>query len=317
MVDQRIWASFKHACKNSFFHFRLGSEEITNPFLDRVPADFKAFAEVKDRVDPKSKTYSNPKNIGTLKNFMRQKPSPGLELVDIDEPEGCIFEADKGVPVLILVTKLQSEELQVSLYLSVSNFYNQSNHCSRRRSLWQVVNSPGPTPSIDRGQNVMISANLRGLNSSLARLITVSGGPLVNWYVKLIIIPAALYLTKGQAKRAFLSRDVIAGQSGPRSDQDDDTRQHAWKKLFDTMNEALHLGNLIIERLNPDLTKQYYQLSQVLNADKKKNGEFLGFNECFLPGVAVHFNMAPEEDQFHYDGMSLFLGWESVSTLSN
>jgi len=33
--------------------------------------------------------------------------------VDIDEPEGCIFEADGGLPLLILVTKLQSKKLQV------------------------------------------------------------------------------------------------------------------------------------------------------------------------------------------------------------
>ena len=57
---------------------------------------------------------------------MHQKPSPGHELGDIDEPEGCIFEAGKGVPVLILVTKLQSEELQVSLYLSISNFITRA-----------------------------------------------------------------------------------------------------------------------------------------------------------------------------------------------
>lgn len=64
-------------------------------------------------MDPDSLTYSSHENIGAFGKYMRQKPSTEHGLVEIDEPEGCIFEADKGVPVLVLITKLQSEQLKV------------------------------------------------------------------------------------------------------------------------------------------------------------------------------------------------------------
>ena len=69
---------------------------------------------------------------------MRQKPSTEHGLVEIDEPEGCIFEADKGVPVLVLITKLQSEQLGDKLIPSLpisksgilSHYYSQpGKHC--------------------------------------------------------------------------------------------------------------------------------------------------------------------------------------------
>ena len=50
-----------------------------------------------------------------------------------------------------------------------------------------------------------------------------------------------------------------------------------------------------------------HELSKILNADTKKDGEILGFNESCLPSVGVHFNMALEDNNFHWDWMSMFL----------
>jgi len=96
------------------------------------------------------------------------------------------------------------------------------------------------------------------------------------------------------------------------SDALDSTRVNSWVKLFSGINEALHIASMLVEHLNPDLAKQCYKLSETLKADTKKHGEFLSVNDCCLPGVAVHFNMQPEEGEFHTDRMSLFLGWESI-----
>jgi hypothetical protein len=49
---------------------------------------------------------------------LRVKPHPDGILLVIDAPDGCIFEADYGVPVLLLITKLQSKELQVPFLIS-------------------------------------------------------------------------------------------------------------------------------------------------------------------------------------------------------
>lgn len=94
----------------------------------------------------------------------------------------------------------------------------------------------------------------------------------------------------------------------------DEARLKAWEELFTVINEPLHLASLLVERLNPHLTLQLYKLGESLKRDKRKHGELLSLNECYLPGVAVHFNMAPKPGDFHLDGMSLFLGWESVSS---
>jgi hypothetical protein len=92
----------------------------------------------------------------------------------------------------------------------------------------------------------------------------------------------------------------------------DEAQMMAWDKLFSAINEALQIASMILERLNPDLAMQYYKLSESLKADKKKYGQFLSLNECCLPGVAVHFNMAPGDKDFHLDGMSMYLGWVGV-----
>ena len=94
----------------------------------------------------------------------------------------------------------------------------------------------------------------------------------------------------------------------------DPERLQCWEKLFAVINEALHIVTMIIERVNPDLARLYHRLSETLKADTKKHGEFLSLNECCLPGIAVHFNMAPEDGDFHWDRMSMCLGWESIST---
>ena len=96
-------------------------------------------------------------------------------------------------------------------------------------------------------------------------------------------------------------------------DRGDPQRTEAWSKLFDVINEALQIASMLIERVNPDLATQYHELSETLKADTKKHGEFLSLNDCHLPGIAVHFNMQPEDGDFHLDGKSMFMGW--VSTL--
>lgn len=94
----------------------------------------------------------------------------------------------------------------------------------------------------------------------------------------------------------------------------DPERLRCWQNLFSVINEALHIVTMIIERVNPKLARLYHRLSETLKADKKKHGEFLSLNECCLPGIAVHFNMAPEDGDFHWDRMSMCLGWASIST---
>jgi hypothetical protein len=44
---------------------------------------------------------------------MERHPDPQRGLVHLNHPNGCIFEANRGVPLYLLVTKLQSEELKV------------------------------------------------------------------------------------------------------------------------------------------------------------------------------------------------------------
>src|SRR5260370_37426680 len=80
--------------------FTLPPSYNMDNFPDRVPVDYATYAKSKDKV-------------GSLKNHILQEQDPSPSLVDIDEPEGCIFEADGGLPLLILVTKLQSKKLQV------------------------------------------------------------------------------------------------------------------------------------------------------------------------------------------------------------
>jgi hypothetical protein len=96
-------------------------------------------------------------------------------------------------------------------------------------------------------------------------------------------------------------------------DQHDPQRLKSWEILFDGINEALQIAGMLIERLNPALALQYHELSETLKTDAKKYGDFLCLNEGLLPGLAVHFNMQPDEKAVHLDGMSLFAGFVSVS----
>jgi hypothetical protein len=96
-------------------------------------------------------------------------------------------------------------------------------------------------------------------------------------------------------------------------DRHDPLRLQCWEALFDSINEALHIAGMVVERLNPSLALQYHQLSESLKADYKKHGEFLSLNDGLLPGLAVHFNMQPGDEAVHLDGMSLFAGWVRVS----
>lgn len=80
--------------------------------------NYGEFARRRDHVDPASLTYSSNNSTGTFVEHMRARPDPDRDLVDLDEPEGCIFEADYGVPLLLLITLLQSEELKVPQHFS-------------------------------------------------------------------------------------------------------------------------------------------------------------------------------------------------------
>jgi 5-hydroxyisourate hydrolase-like protein (transthyretin family) len=89
----------------------------------------------------------------------------------------------------------------------------------------------------------------------------------------------------------------------------DQQRLKCWTELFDKINEVLQIASMILERVNPDLALQYHKLNESLKRDTNKWGEFLSLNESFLPAVAVHFNMAPEDNDFHWDMMSMFSGY--------
>ena len=95
-----------------------------------------------------------------------------------------------------------------------------------------------------------------------------------------------------------------------------EARAEAWEKLFSVINEALHIASMLVECLNPDLAQQYYELSKTLKKDNNKHGRFLKANECFLPGVTVHFNMQPIDGDFHFDRMSMYHGWVGFPTPS-
>ena len=89
----------------------------------------------------------------------------------------------------------------------------------------------------------------------------------------------------------------------------DKQRLDSWMELFDKINEALQIASMITERLNPDLALQYHKLNESLKRDENKWGQFLSLNESFLPAVAVHFNMQPGDEDFHWDMMSMFSGY--------
>jgi hypothetical protein len=54
-------------------------------------------------------TYSNNNNVGSFKDWLRKPPHPGPDRVLLRHPDGCTFEADRGVPLVLVVTKLQEE----------------------------------------------------------------------------------------------------------------------------------------------------------------------------------------------------------------
>jgi hypothetical protein len=145
-----------------------------------VPIDYLAYARARDKVDPNSLTYSTKERVGTFKKHMRHRPSSDDKLEDLDEPEGTLFEADKGVALMLLITKLQCERLKVGPHRPFSKFNQNAKDLTRRTSPVRDPNSPGLTPSARRGPSVRTSSSLMGQYSYLARLITASGGPWVN-----------------------------------------------------------------------------------------------------------------------------------------
>jgi hypothetical protein len=112
-----------------------------------------------------------------------------------------------------------------------------------------------------------------------------------------------------QKEKSVLSGDLAGGSSSKQ-----EQKMAYWEELFSTINEPLLIVNAILERIQPDLAEQYHQLHEDIKGDKSREGAFLAFNDCYLPGLAAHFNMQPSDsaDGFHYDGDSLFLGYDWV-----
>ena len=107
----------------------------------------------------------------------------------------------------------------------------------------------------------------------------------------------------------MLSGDLAGGSSSKQEE-----KMAHWEELFSTINEPLLIVNAILERIQPNLAEQYHQLHEDIKGDRSRAGAFLAFNDCYLPGLAAHFNMQPSDspDGFHYDGDSLFLGYDWV-----
>jgi hypothetical protein len=85
--------------------------------------DYLAYARARDQVDPDSLTYSNKNTPGTFENHMRHKPPAGHTPEELDEAEGCMFEADRGVGLMLKITKLQPEPLKVRAHYPVAKFH--------------------------------------------------------------------------------------------------------------------------------------------------------------------------------------------------
>ena len=144
--------------------------------------DYLTFALDRDKVDPDSLTYSNNNKTGTFQEHMRQDMSSNGDLQDLDEPEGCVFEADKGVLLLLSITQLQSEQLQARPRSQFKFKFNVSEMISTRAGwLRGVLVSPGPTHLTSTGPSVITSRSLTNQCSNKARLITACGGQRVNW----------------------------------------------------------------------------------------------------------------------------------------
>lgn len=134
LIDQRIWSAFRNACELSYFYASFKKLNQFGP-PDRVPVDFTTFAAERDEVHPESHTYSNQKNTGPLWDHIRHKPSDDgkdgkrskhskrakppkrrdIQLKDLVERQGCVFEADKGAPTVLLITETQDDPFQVCL----------------------------------------------------------------------------------------------------------------------------------------------------------------------------------------------------------
>jgi hypothetical protein len=92
------------------------------PSVDQVHADYREFAQSRDQVAPQSLTYSNDNDGGSFRRYMRVQPDLNAPLDVINSPDGCIFEADYGVPVILVVTELQSESLLVPSLTQLATF---------------------------------------------------------------------------------------------------------------------------------------------------------------------------------------------------
>ena len=85
----------------------------SNLFVDYMPIDYASFSNAKDKVDPLSPTYLNTEDVGMFSEHMREGLDPKKDLVDLDKLEGTLFEGDNSIPLLLLITKLQTAEYQV------------------------------------------------------------------------------------------------------------------------------------------------------------------------------------------------------------
>ena len=146
----------------------------TSDFLDFAPVDYHHFAKLRDQVDPRSPTYSNNNDTGPLKAYMKRQPDPERGLVDLNHPDGCIFEAERGVPLLLLVTKLQSEELKVGPPFPSALL---SQNVLRQGWRTRGADSPSNSPSMMGASKGMIGLSPTTPSFFQGKLIMACGGP--------------------------------------------------------------------------------------------------------------------------------------------
>jgi hypothetical protein len=194
-IDERIWAAFQNACEFSPFTelLRLNKNKSSILSPDHVPVNYTAWAVERDKVDPHSMTYSSQKDIGPLLNHIRREPSGDgkppkrgdIQLTELKERNGCTFEADKGIPITLLITNTQGPPdgpFQVCLR-AVTSHYLQANACTnltRRKCAKPAPCSPMNTASTRQESSARNLLSQRGQGSLLARLITASGGQQAN-----------------------------------------------------------------------------------------------------------------------------------------
>ena len=112
---------------------------------------------------------------------MRSKPDPNQDLVNIEEPEGCIFEADNGVPLLLVITKSQPRNLKACPPFSIHCPISQRFGFFRRKLQTLVLSSPSIFPSTRDEKKETTFNSLKVQCSIQDRPTIVYGGPWGSW----------------------------------------------------------------------------------------------------------------------------------------